>query len=140
MQLGGDAPANLPGDARGAAVEMRAVGNVQVGLVQGQRFDDLGVVAEYLMDLPRHRLVHVHARPDDGQVRTQLDRRPHRHRRTHAVGAGVVIAGRHDPTLVRRAANRQGLTRQRRVVAHLDGGVEAIAVNVDDLSLRHGDR
>ncbi|MNR06476.1 hypothetical protein D3C85_1225490 [compost metagenome] len=138
MQLHRHPPTDVLGDARGAAIEVRAVGHVQVGLVQGQRLDDLGVVAEDLVDLPRDAFIDVHPRPDDGQVRTQLDRRAHRHRRVHPIGPRVVIAGRDHPTLVRRAPHRQRLARQAGVVAHFDGGVEAIAVNVDDFSLRHG--
>ncbi|MNN43871.1 hypothetical protein D3C81_1581330 [compost metagenome] len=140
MQRLPDPPTDVLGDARGAAGEMRAVGDVQIGLVQRQRLDLLGVVAEDRVDFPRHSFIDIHARPHDGQVRTQLDRRAHRHRRMQAVDARLVVAGGDHPALVRRTADGQRLADQARIVAHLDGGVEAVAIYVDDLSLGHGGR
>ena len=54
---------------------------------------------------------------------------------TAPTGARLIIAGSDHPTSVRRTADCQRAIGQARVVTHLDGGVEAVAVDVDDLSL-----
>ena len=134
VQLLRHPPANVLGDARGAAVEMRAGGHVQVGFVQRQRLDDLGVVAEDRVDFPRHRLVGIHARAHHLQVRAQLQRLAHGHGRTHSPGPRFIVAGGNHPAPVGSPAYRQRFAGQARIVTHLDGGIETVAVDVDDLA------
>src|SRR5690606_40265595 len=88
------------------------------------------------VDLPGDFPVDVHARAHHGQVGAQLESGTHRHRRMDAVGTRFVVAGGDHAALIGRAADRQRPAGQTRIVAHLDGGVEAIAVDVDDFSLR----
>jgi len=57
------------------------------------------------------------------------------HRRAHAKGPRLVIAGRDHATPIRRATDGDRTLCQRRVVAHLDGGEKAVAIDVDDLAL-----
>jgi hypothetical protein len=52
----------------------------------------------------------------------------------NAVAARLIVTGRHYSALVDAAADRDGQLAQGRVIAHLDGGVEAVAVAVDDFS------
>ncbi|MNS95791.1 hypothetical protein D3C72_1300630 [compost metagenome] len=137
VQLIGDPPANVLGNACGTAAEMRAIGNIQISLIQRQRFNQVGVVAEDRVYFFRRFAIGVHARLDDGQVRAQLQSMSRSHRRTHAIGPRFVIAGGDHPAPVRRTTHRQRLAGQTRVIAHLDGGVETVAVNVDDFSLSH---
>ncbi|MNZ31250.1 hypothetical protein D3C78_485440 [compost metagenome] len=87
------------------------------------------------MDLPGGRLVGLEARPHDDQLRTQRQCRTRGHRRVHAEGTRLIVAGSHHPAPVRRTAHGHGAPGQPRVVAHLDGGKEAVAVDVDDFSL-----
>ncbi|MCY1436912.1 hypothetical protein D9M71_530520 [compost metagenome] len=138
MQGTGNASADILGDARGTARIPLAVAHIQVGLVQRQRFDQLGVVAEDRVDFPRGLTVGLEARLDDQQVGTQLQRMPRRHGRAHTVGTRFIVAGGNHPAMVGRASHRHGPTGQARVVTHLDCGVEAIAVDVDDLAQGHG--
>lgn len=72
VQLVGDPAANVLGDARGAAAEMRAVRHIQVGLVQRKRLDQVGVVGKDRMNFFRSFAISLHTRLDDGQVRAQL--------------------------------------------------------------------
>ena len=56
------------------------------------------------------------------------------HRRMDAKAPRHVVAGGDHPTPIRLTANRQRNVAQRRVVAHLDRGKEAIHVDMNDLS------
>ena len=135
MQLLRNAAANFLGDARGATGKVRAVADIQIGLIQRQRLNQLGVIAKDGVNLPGGRLVSVHPRFDDQQIRTQLERLPRRHGRAHPVAARLVIAGGDHPAAIRRTAHGQRLALQARVVTHLDGGVETVAIHMDDFSL-----
>lgn len=137
MQLIGDPPTDILGNTRGAAAEMRAIGNIQIGFVQRQRFDQIGVFTENRVDFFRCFFIGIHTRLDDGQVGAQFQRMARGHGRPHAVGPRLVIAGGDHPAPVRRATYRQGLLRQARVIPHFDGSVEAVTVDVDDFALRH---
>ncbi|MNC52781.1 hypothetical protein D3C75_1021490 [compost metagenome] len=138
MQGAGDAPANILGNARGAARIPLAVADIQIGFVQGQRLDELCVVAKDRVDFPRGLTVGLEARLDDQQIGAKLQRMPRRHGRTHAVGTRFIVAGGDHPTVVGRAPHRHGPPGQARVVTHFDRGIKAIAVDVDDLAQGHG--
>src|SRR5690606_12126736 len=71
---------------------------------------------------------------DDPQVRAQLERLRAGHGRAHPPGARLVIAGSNHPTTLRRTTYGQRPTTQDRIVAHLDGSVKTVAVNVNDLA------
>ncbi|MNF48766.1 hypothetical protein D3C84_300240 [compost metagenome] len=137
MQLLRDPPANILSNPRGAAGKVRTVRDIQIGLIQRQRLDQFGVVTEDRLDLARHGLVGIHPRLDDQQVRAQLQRMPGGHGRTHPVGTGLVIARSDHPATIRSTAHRQRFACQARIVTHLDGGIEAVAIDVDDFSLIH---
>ncbi|MNN17025.1 hypothetical protein D3C81_1301920 [compost metagenome] len=138
VQLIGDPAPDVLGNSRCTASEMRAVRHIEVGLVERERLDDLGVIAKNRVDFPGRFSIGIHAWLDDGQVGAQLQGMPRGHRRTHPVRPRLVIAGRDHPASVRRAAHRQWLAGQTRVVTHLNGGVETVTIDVDDLSLSHG--
>ena len=76
MQLIGHAPADILGDARGTAGKVRAVGHVQVSLIQGQRLDQLGVITQDAVDFSGRFFIGIHPAADDDQVRTQLEGMP----------------------------------------------------------------
>ncbi|MNC36573.1 hypothetical protein D3C75_851010 [compost metagenome] len=134
VQLRAHPLADVLGDARGAAGKVRGVGHVQIGFVQRQRFDQLGVVLQDGVDLLRGRLVRLETWAHDQQLRAQCQCRARGHRRVHAEGTRLVVAGGDHAAPIRRTAHGHGTSGQTRVVAHLDGGEEAVAVNVDDLA------
>ena len=138
MQGAGNTPANILGDARGTARIPLAVAYIQVGFVQRQRLDQLCVVAENAVNFPRGLTVGFKARLYDQQIGAQLQRMPRRHGRAYPIGTRFIIAGGNYPTMIGRAPHRHGPPGQARVVTHFDRGVEAIAVDVDDLAQGHG--
>ena len=71
---------------------------------------------------------------DDHERRAQPDRSRHRDRGAHAEGSRLVAGRRDDAALVGVAADDNGQPAQRRVVALLDGRVERIHVEMDDLA------
>lgn len=137
VQLLGHPAADVLGNPRGATGEMRRSADVQVGLVQRKRLDQIGIIAEDRMDLLRHRPVDIETRAHHQQIGTQLERRAHGHRRAHAIGSRLVAASGDHSALVRRTANRQRLAAQAGVVAHLEGGIETVAVYMDDFPHRN---
>ncbi len=127
---------DLAGDERGAAVAGRGGADIEIGFVQRQWLDEFGVVAEDAVHRRRGFAVLVHARVDHDQLRALAQRGGHGHGGVHAVAAGFVVAGGDDAALLRTSADSHGLAEQSGVVAGLDGGVETVAVAVDDLAGR----
>ncbi|MOA16370.1 hypothetical protein D3C78_1365820 [compost metagenome] len=137
MQLLGYPTANIGGYARGTAGEPGAVGNIQVGFVQRQRLDQVGVIAKDRVNFPRCFFISIHTWLDDQQIGAQVKCMSGRHRRTHPIRPSLVVAGSNDATPLSRAPYRQRPSSQARVVTHFNSGVEAIAINMDDLALGH---
>jgi len=108
-----------------------------MGFVQGQGFDQRRVLAVDAEDLLRSAPVPVHGGRQDDELRAQLERVRGGHGRAHAVGSRLVTAGGDHTALRRRPAHGQGDAAQAGIVAHFDGGVETIAIAMDDLA-RHG--
>src|SRR5690606_22963643 len=103
-------------------------------LVQGQRLDQVGIGAEDAVDFPRCFTVGLHPRTQNQQIRTELERMARGHCRTYAVGARFVVAGSNDTATLSQPTYCNGSIRQTGIVTHLDGGVEAITVDMDDLA------
>src|SRR5229473_6100327 len=55
------------------------LGDVKIGLIQGQRLDDMRVFGKDFADLTRHRLVDIEARLDEDQIGTSPFRRDRWH-------------------------------------------------------------
>ena len=79
----------------------------------------------------------IHSAIHDDQVRAQLECMPGRHRRTHAIRTRFIVTRRDHAAPVCRTADRHGLVRQARVIAHLNSGIETVTVDVDDFALRY---
>ena len=137
MQLIGNAPADVLSYARGTAGKMRAVGYIQIGFIQRQRLNQLGVVAQDAVNLSGRFFISIHPAVDDNQVRAQLERMPGRHCRAHAISPSFIITGRDDPAPISRAPDSHRLVCQARVITHLNSGIETVTVDVDDFALRH---
>ena len=140
-----NAPADLGRNQRGAAAAGRAPADVEKGFVQRQGFNAVGIVGEDLVHLPRGFAVNRHASRDQDQVRAALQRGCACHRRAHAEPACLVTGGGDDAAPVGAAADRDRFPAQRRVVADLHRGIEAVGVDMNDFSLRrcrrvHGGR
>jgi len=63
---------------------------------------------------------------------TALQRHERRHRGMNAERAGFVIARGQDSAAIASAANADGFSTQSRPVAHLDGRVKAVHVEMND--------
>ena len=110
------------------------VGDVEVRLVERERFDQRRHLAIDREDLQRHRAVFLELGSDDDQVRAEADGMRHRHGRPDAELAGFVAGRRDDTPAGRRAAHHHRPSPQRRVVALLHGCIEGIHVYVENPS------
>ncbi len=107
--------------------------HVQIGFVQRQRFDQVGMAAEYLTDLARHLAIAVEVRRHVDGLRAQAFGADGGHGRMNAEA----------PRLVGRRANNRarpgpghhhGLAAQVGIVALLHGRVERVHVHMHDLA------
>ena len=132
VRLGEDPRLDLPGYER----RRTHVRDIQKGLVQRQRLDQIRIFAEDGADLLRNGLVDLETRRNEDQIGAQPSGDGRRKRRMHAVGAGFV-AGRshHAPRSVVSHGDRT--SPQRRVVALLHRGKEGVHVDMYDLARRH---
>ena len=112
---------------------LQVLGDVEIGLVQRERFDEWRMLGEDRPDLLRDRLVDVEARRDEDQFGALPLRGDRRHRRAHAELARLVARGRYDAPFAR-SADRDRLAAQFRIVALFDRRIECIHVDVDDLA------
>src|SRR5262249_59747842 len=85
-------------------------------------------------DLLRDRPIDVEPRFHEDELRAPPLRGDRRHGGPDAEPAGLVARGRHDAALAR-ATDRDGLAAELRIVPLLDGRVERIHVDVNDLAL-----
>ena len=126
---------------RGDALQV--LGDVEIGLVERERLDQRRVLGEDRPDLLRHRPVDVEPRLHEDQLGAFPPGGDRRHGRADAELAGLVARGRDDAPLAR-AADRDRLAAQLRIVPLLDRRVEGVHVDVDDLAYRpstgHGGR
>ena len=117
----------------GADLEVGQAGGREVDerLVQRQRLDERGEVAQHLHDLLAGRAVGVEAAAEERSVGAACPRLAPRHGGPHAVAAGLVGRGGHHAPAAG-AADDDRLAAQRRLVALLDGGEEGVQVEVED--------
>ena len=106
-------------------------GEVDEGLVERQRLDQRGELAQHLHDPLARVAVGVEAPAEERGVRTAGARLAARHRRADAVAPGLVRRGGHHAPPAG-AADDDGLAAQRGLVALLDGGEEGVQVEVED--------
>jgi len=124
--------AGQPGQHHGGgrAVEAGGAGEVEEGLVEGERFDDGGERVHHRADRAGGFDVGVEAGLHDDGFGAELQGLEHRHGGFHALDAGDVAGGGDDAAAA--AADDDGLVREGRVVAFLDGGEEGVAIHVGD--------
>lgn len=118
----------------GEGYALQVFGDVQISLVQRQRFDDRRVLREDVEDLPADRFVDLEARFYENQVRTLPLGGDGCHRRANSELAGLVACRSYDAAF-RRAADRDWLASKIWIVPLLDRRVEGVHVYVDDLAV-----
>jgi hypothetical protein len=118
-RLGLDLLADPKCDVAGEGDALKVFGDVEIGLVQRQRFDDRRVLREDVADLPADGFVDLETRPHENQVRTLPLGGDGRHRRSDPKFAGLV-ACRSYHAAFRRAADRDRLASKIRIVPLLD--------------------
>ena len=118
---------------RGCAGQRQPVfGDVQVGLVQGQRFHQVGMAQEDLAHLPGRRAVAVEVGRDEDRRRTQALGADGRHGRADAELARLV--GRRADHRARTApGNHHRLAAQTGIVPLFHRSIERVHVDVHDL-------
>lgn len=126
--------ADLPGHQGRTATTAGTVSHIEVGLVQRQGFNLIGIAQKDGPQLAGNILVERHAPRQQHQGGTELFRQRRRHGGTYAETAGHIVAGGDDATAIGCTADRQRHVTQRRVVPHLHRRIKAVHVDMDDLA------
>ncbi len=121
-------------DLRGVAVELLAVGDVEIGFVERKRLDLIREALKDRADRTAFRAVELEIRWYENELGAKAHRLARRHGRADAELAGLVIRGAEHATGVRRPAHAQGFSPVLRVKLGFHRGVEAIHINVDDFA------
>ena len=109
--------------------------DIEIRFVERERFHER---REAMQDLADHRgllAINIEARRQDNEIRTALERHESRHGRAHAELPRFVVASGQHTSPIARATDAHRLSLQRRLIAHLDRGIEAIHVEMDDRAL-----
>ena len=139
VELFADLLTNGFGNPGSSQVLIGDLADVEVGLIQGQWLNDLGEVGENAAHDFGGLAVLVHLGWYDRQLRAEPHRLRRGHGRTNPIRAGIVIAGCQHASPLGAAPNRHGNPPQLGVVAHFDGCIEAVSVDVDNFAL-HSER
>ena len=132
FRLAKNQPAN---DLRQRPGRARMCRDVEIGFVERERLHERREAMQDFADDGGFLAVNIEARRHDDEVRAALQRHESRHRRAHAELTRFVVAGGQHTAPIARAADADRLSFQRRLIAHLDRGVEAIHVEMDDRAL-----
>ena len=126
-----DALSNGRSDARSIAEGTPPAGDVEKRLVERQRFDQRCHLAEDGHDLSTDLAVATVTTGQEHRLGASTARQRTRHRRVHAIGAGLIGGSRDDPSGTRRPHHHR-TTAQRRVIENLHRRKEGIHVDVQD--------
>ena len=139
MQLVADLAADGAGDLGCGGQAAFVFGHIEVGFVEGERLDEIGVAAEDVAGLARDGAVADEVRRHEDGVRAKALGAQGGHGGADAEAARFIRGGADDGAV---AAPRDDdrLAAQLRIVALLDRGVKSVHVDVDDLANRHGRR
>ena len=107
--------------------------HVEVGFVERERLDPVGVAGEDFADAVGLLPVEVETHRQKDQLRTKIPRLEGRHGGAAAVFPRLVVAGGEHPAPTA-APDRDGFPGELGTLAHLDGRVETVHVDVDDLA------
>ena len=126
------------GDFAGVGQVLLITGNVQIGFVQRERLDQIGVLPEHGMNLLRHFAIQMKTRRHKHGLRAQPPRSGGGHGRMQPETPRFIRSGAHHRTAAL-PSHHQRLATQMRLLAQLYRGVERVHIDVDDFSFgRHG--
>jgi len=108
--------------------------NIEIGFIEGERLDEIGVAPEDLAHLARNGSIARKIRREKDGVRTEAFGLNGGHRRTHAEFPRL-IRGRAHHRAVPAPRDDDGIAAQLRIVPLLDGSVECVHVDVHDFAL-----
>ena len=118
---------------------LQALGDIEIGLVEGQRLDEWRVAGEDRPDLLRDLLIDLKARLHKNEAGTPALGRDRRHRRVDAERSRLVAGRSHHSSGVW-AAHSHRLAAKLRIVALLDRRVERIHIDVNDFARQRNRR
>src|SRR4051812_12247810 len=124
---------DLGGDPAGPGNALQVLGEVEIGLVEREGFDERGVFLVDLPDLAGNRPVDLEARRHEDEFGTEAKRLHRGHGGADAELPRLVAGGGYDAALAR-AADGNRPPAQRRIVALLDAGIEGVEVDMADLA------
>ena len=125
-------------DVAGVFHVLLVLGYIQIGFVQRERLDEVGMQPENLVDLLRDLAIKRELRRDKNGVGAKPFRRRHRHCRAQAVFAGFVGRGaNHRARAI--PSHHNGLAAQMGLFAQFYRCVECVHVYMDDFAWGHGD-
>ena len=124
---------DFAGDIDGQFNARLVLGNVEEGLVERDRLDDVGVFVEDFVNLFGNRLIDLHPSGDEDKVGAEPLRRNGGHGGVDAELARL-IAGCGDDTSLVGVADGDRLAAQFGIVALFNGGVEGIHIDMYDTS------
>ncbi len=127
--------AELGGDVGCDGNALLVLCDVEVGLIKGERFNEVGVFGKDLADLLGDRAVDVEAWLDEDEVRAASLGCDRGQGRADAKGSRLIACRCHDTTGCR-STDGNRLTAELGIVALFHGGIESVHVYVDDLA--HG--
>lgn len=107
--------------------------HVEIGLVERERFDQVGMLRENFSDLRRDSTVDVETRRHEYEVGATPFCGDRGQRRSHTESTGLVACGGHDAARGR-AADGDRLAPQLRIVALLDRCEKRIHIDMNDLA------
>ena len=134
--FGADLLANGLGDFGGSGKVGFIFGDVEIGFVEGERFDQVGVAEEDFADAAGDVAIAGEVGRDEDSIGTETFCLDRWHSRADAEFAGFVRGGADNGALAAPGDNN-GLATKLRIIALLDGGVEGVHVDVDDLAGGH---
>ena len=139
VELVADGVADGAGDFGGGGEAALVFGDVEVGLVEREGLDEVGVAAEDVAGLAGDGAVAEEVGGDEDGVGAEALGAEGGHGGADAEAAGF-IGGGADDGAVAAPGDDDGFAAEGGVVALLDRGVEGVHVDVDDLAGGHGGR
>ena len=133
MQFFADASFDFAGDVNGQFNAGLVFCHVEECFVDGERFDEVGVVVEDVVYLHGHLFIYVHTPGYEDKFRTEFHGTCGSHRRTNSELACLVAGGGYNAPFFA-PADGNGFAAQRGIVALLHGSVKGIHVDVYDFA------
>ena len=99
---------------------------IQKCLINGERFNERGVLAHQIADLIADLLIFLHIGSENYGLRTQFFGLKHGHGGMHTLNARNIAAGGDNPAPP--ATNNERLVVQIRIVAFFNGGIKRVAI------------